>query len=84
MRAEDVRAFMRRDWAAVAEAKEAAWLDVRRVQGVAGVLRLADALRAHARQVRPDWPSADDRAEDLATHERVSEALRRAGRVGGG
>jgi len=36
---------MRRDWAAVAAAKEAAWLEVQRTEGIAGVLHIANELR---------------------------------------
>ena len=81
MRAADAREFMNRDWAAVAEAKEAAWLELRRTEGAGGCVRVAHELRARARLVNPSWPSDADRAEDIATHQRVGEALRRAGAV---
>ncbi len=71
---------MARDWAAVAAAKDAAWLEARRTDGVAGALRVADALRAQVRSSHPRWPSDEDRAEDMSTHVRVAEVLRRAGR----
>lgn len=40
-------------------------------------------LFAYARGVRPDWPGAEDRAEDVAVHLRVSEALRAVRTVSG-
>ncbi len=79
MRAEDAQAFMRRDWAAVAAAKDAAWLEVRRTDGITGVIRIADELREQALLLHPHWPSEEERAEDLSTHTRVAEAMRRAG-----
>lgn len=72
---------MGRDWAAVAAAKDAAWLELRQTQGIAGTLRIADALREQVLVRHPQWPSDDERADDLATHIRVAEALRRAGSV---
>jgi hypothetical protein len=80
MRAEDVRAFVQRDWSALADAKADAWLEQRRLRGVEGAFEIADELRERVLAIRPGWPSADERADDLATHLRVAEALRRAGR----
>ncbi len=72
----DLKAFARRNWALVSEAKTDAWIEMKRGMSVADMLELADGLRRHAMSVRPDWPSADDRADDHAVHVRVSEALR--------
>jgi hypothetical protein len=77
MRAEDVRAYLSRDWAAVAELKEETWLEQRRRRGAAGALEVADELRRQVRALRPSWPSAEERAEDLAVHARLGEQLRR-------
>lgn len=74
--AEHIRAFVRRDWAQVARAKTAHWMAQKAGRSAAEVLDAADALRRHAMTVRPEWPSDEDRAADLATHRRVSEALR--------
>jgi hypothetical protein len=73
---DDIRSFARRDWSLLADAKTAFWVAQKRDLPVAELLALADGLRCHAAMVRPDWPSAHDRAEDLAVHVRVSEALR--------
>lgn len=70
-----IREFMQRDWARVADSKTTFWRERKRGQPVAELLTAADALRRHARALRPDWPSAQDRADDLAAHVRVSEAL---------
>jgi hypothetical protein len=80
MRAEDVRAFVRRDWSALHDVKTDAWLEQRRLRGVEGTFEIADELRQRVLAIKPGWPSTDERAEDLATHLRVSEALRRVGR----
>jgi hypothetical protein len=72
-----IRAFALRDRAEVAAAKENWWAG----RGRAVALRAARALWAHARSVRPDWPTARDRAADLAHHVALKERLDRAARA---
>ena len=71
-----ILAFARRDWSQIAEAKTGHWRDRKRELSVTEMLAVGDQLRRHAQAVRPDWPFAHDRAEDLAVHHRVAEALR--------
>lgn len=75
-REDDLRAYVRRDWAVLAEAKRAHWL-AQRALGPAHAARVVDDLRNQVRAVRPDWPSDEERAADLASHIRVAEILRR-------
>lgn len=70
---DDIREFASRDWAGVAAAKARAWEAGKRTP--AGDLYAADQLRRYVLTVRPDWPGPDDRADDLQSHIRVSEAL---------
>ena len=83
MRAEDVRAYLGRDWEAVAELKDRFWLEQRRLHGVAGAWKVADELRRAVLALRPTWPSEEDREDDLTVHVRMSEALRRVHRARG-
>ena len=76
MNAEDIRAFARRDWAAVAETKARYWAERKRAVTPEEALAVAEVLRQHARTLRPDWPDSRERDEDCAVHMRVSEALR--------
>lgn len=71
-----IRAFVRRDWTQAALAKTAHWIAQKAGRSPTEILNDADALRRHAMTVRPEWPSDEDRAADLAAHRRVSEALR--------
>jgi hypothetical protein len=73
---DDILAFARRDWPQVADAKTGFWREQKRVLTADEMLSLGDQLRRHAQAVRPDWPTASERAEDLAVHHRVAEALR--------
>ncbi len=40
------------------------------------IFRIGDELRELARRLRPDWPSEEERQEDLEVHVRVAAALR--------
>lgn len=71
---EHLRAFVRRDWAAIARAKDACFRDG---PSPTERLRIASALWEHARALHPGWPSEAQRDADRANHLRVSDALRR-------
>jgi hypothetical protein len=72
------RALVDRDWDALAERKDDAWLACRQRYGEAWGLRVGDALRVRAKRARPGWPSAEERDADLAMHLRMIDVLRRA------
>lgn len=74
---EDLQAYATRDWDQVAREKERWWAERGRELTPAEKIRIGDMLRRHAQALRPDWPSPEERREDLETHIRVSEALRR-------
>jgi hypothetical protein len=73
--ADDIRLFAKRDWAALAASKSRYWVDRKRTMTPEQALATAEMLRQHARALKPDWPDARERREDLAVHMRVSEAL---------
>lgn len=77
MTPEELRDFATRDWEELARLKTQYWLERKRALGPAEGIRVADQLRRHVRLTRPDWPSAEDREEDLAHHVRLGEMLRR-------
>jgi hypothetical protein len=83
VRPDDIAAFVRRDWAALASSKDAQWLEERRRRGVAWCFRIADELRRQVVLRQPDWPEPSERQADLDTHVRVGKALRRVHRGGG-
>lgn len=72
---DEIRAFADRDWPALEEEKARFWAERKRGMTAAEALAAGEALRRHARRVKPTWPDAADRAEDLAAHLRVAEAL---------
>ena len=81
VRRQDIAAFARRDWDALAASKDEQWLDERRRRGVAWCVQVADELRRQVLRQRPAWLSAEEREDDLAVHLRVTRTLRRVGRT---
>jgi len=77
MREEDVIAFARRDWAAIAALKRQRWATQKSRMTPGEALRIGDELRHHVNAFRHGWPTEKDRRDDLAVHIRVSESLRR-------
>lgn len=80
MKREDIVAFARRDWSAVAESKAAYWAEKKRSMTPSDALAVGESLRQLTRRLKPDWPDAGERAADAAVHARVSEALRAVSR----
>lgn len=78
MTAQDIRAYMARDWDAVRDAKDAYWAERVGRLGPAEGLRIAEELRRQALLLNPEWPSEDDRREDFQVHVRVRALLDRA------
>jgi hypothetical protein len=62
---ESVRAYVDRDWSVFERTP--------RTQDPARSHALADALYEAVRRANPGWPTAEDRAADLAAHVRATE-----------
>ncbi len=75
---EDVKAFMARDWAAVSDSDAAHWVAEFAERGPSATVDASRTLWEHARRTRPDWPTADDSARDLADLLRFTRLLDRA------
>ena len=72
----DPTAFVRRDWAALAWAKEQHWLRLSRTLTPAEQLWRIDELARYARSIRCTGQPAADRLADVRIHQRVGQALR--------
>jgi len=79
--ADELRRFAQQDWAAAQRDKELYWRDWKRQHGPAAGIRISDELRKQVLAQKPDWPSEEERREDLATHLRVLEAFEALDRV---
>jgi hypothetical protein len=73
----DIRAFVDRDWALIAQAKEDQWLEQKRSLTPSAAIALAAGLYQYAKALKPDWPDPAEREADLASHIRMAELLRR-------
>ena len=72
----DLVAYLTRDWAKVARAKDDHWRQRKARFGAAEALQVASELRQHARIACPGWPTDEEREEDLQTHREVAAKLR--------
>lgn len=68
MRRQDLIAFARRDWAAIAELKDEHRRARRRRESALEIFSAVDALRAQVHAQRADYPSPSERDADLASH----------------
>lgn len=79
-----IRELVERDWSAARASKDAYWRDRIARLGASEALRIAEELRRQMRLRNPDWPDGRLRREDLLSHVRLAERLRRAGPASGG
>lgn len=77
VRKKDVIAYVRRDWGAIAAMKRRRWAELKAQMSPDDALSVGDVLRHHVQDLRPDWPTEEDRRKDLAFHMRMSEMLGR-------
>ncbi len=73
---QDLIDFAQRSRVDLAEIDAAYWRERKQRYGEGEGLRIAEELRQQVLLVRPDWPTPEDRAADLAAHVQLSEQLR--------
>lgn len=78
---EDLIQFARRDWAAVARAKDLHWLRRRAALPESDLWRRSDDLLRHARTASRVGPSRSEPFADWHVHHRVGLALRAVSRA---
>ena len=76
-----MKAYATRPWLGVVAAKQRYWEDELRRRGPQAAFEAAQALWAHMRMLRPDWPSDEERRIDLAHHLELKRALERVARA---
>ncbi len=81
MTADDLRAFARRDWAAVEHSKRTFWAERYQEAGSSPARTAATALFDHAHRLGQAGTTARERDADLTSHLQVRERLDRAGRA---
>jgi urease accessory protein UreF len=75
---ESIRRFAQRDWAAVADSDREYWAQRFAATGGMETFRIGQQLFEHARRLRPEWPTNQERADDLAHHVELVGKLARA------
>lgn len=75
---EDLRAYAQRAWHAAEALKQEHWAREVAERGPLATFAVSQALWQHMRSVRPDWPSPDERREDLAHHVALKQLIDRA------
>lgn len=78
MDAAHLKAYRERDWARAEALKRAHWAREFATRGPEATVEAAQALWQHMRLVRPDWPSDEERGEDLAHHLELKQRIDRA------
>ena len=78
MHADDLRAYARRPWHVLAALEIDHWTRELAARGPLATFAVSQALWAHMRAVRPDWPTEADRHADLADHVALKQAIDRA------
>lgn len=74
----DLRAYAQRPWDVLAALEQDHWAHELVARGPLATLAASQALWAHMRRVRPDWPTEADRRADLAHHVVLKQAIDRA------
>ena len=81
MNPQHLRDFLQRDWETAAARKREHWVREFAACGAVATLEASAALWRHMRAVRPDWPTPEQRQEDLDHHIAVKRAIDRAARA---
>ncbi|MBI5628940.1 MAG: hypothetical protein HY953_08475 [Candidatus Rokubacteria bacterium] len=77
MESEDARDYVHRGWGAAEALKQEHWAREFARRGPGATLEASEALWEHMRLLRPDWPSDEERHEDLAHHLALKRAIDR-------
>ena len=78
MEPRDLIAFATRAWTAAGASEREHWVREYAARGEAATFEASQSLWLHMRAVRPDWPSEQERREDLAHHVTLKRLLDRA------
>jgi len=70
--------YAARDWQIIADQDRLHWTREYRQHGPVATMRASMALWEHMRQVRPEWPTAQERQEDLDHHLLLIQIFQRA------
>ena len=78
MKPEDLRTYAQRAWHVAEALEQEHWARELAQRGPLATFAASQALWAHMRAVRPDWPTDDERHQDLADHIALKRLIDRA------
>jgi len=78
MNAADLKAYAARTWDLVSAVEHEHWARELAERGPLATFDISQALYEHMRGLCPDWPSDDERREDLAHHIALKRNIDRA------
>ncbi len=78
MNPEDLRAYAQRAWHVAEALEQEHWAREVAERGRLATFEASQVLWEHMRRLRPDWPSPEERREDLAHHVALKRAIDRA------
>ena len=78
MKREDVRAYAQRAWKVTETRKQEHGAREFAGHGPQATFDASQVLWQHMRSLRPDWPSPEERREDLAHHSKLKQLIDRA------
>ena len=78
MESEDARDYVHRGWGAAEALKQEHWAREVAERGCLATFEACQVLWEHMRRLQPDWPSPEERREDLAHHVALKRAIDRA------
>jgi hypothetical protein len=78
MKPADLRAYAGRAWRVAETFKQDHWARETVERGPLATFEASQMLWQHMRALRPDWPSDDDRRQDLADHIALKQLIDRA------
>jgi len=68
MNRNEIREFANRDWKQLSKFDRSHWVKEYRRSGSAAMQKVSQILWQHMKYVRPEWPDAQDRSNDLDSH----------------
>jgi len=70
--------YAARDWQIIEKQDRLFWIREYRQHGPEATMRASYALWQHMRHIRPEWPTARDRQEDLQHHILLKQIFQQA------
>ncbi len=75
MNRNEIREFANRNWKQLSKFDRSHWANEYRRSGSAAIQKASQILWQHMKSIRPDWPDAVERSNDLDNHIELKKLL---------